>query len=212
MANEPGLGAAERYLSGRGRQPAGRRPDSALNDRHASPRSSPGCRKPVPGLRRLLRLFVELAAVHHRGRRGARSHSGKIRQRKTVGNALRRRPLFGAGRQDRRGDLMWNLRNAARSLPDLHARRCRMRHGATPAWVSGVGVIFQRVVAAFAREDGWEAARSANQAVAARATSSSSGPSSTCANVLSGLVDSVIGLRLEDDEVTRVAGVSRDSA
>ena len=72
-------------------------------------------------------LFVELAALHHRGRRGARSDSGKIRQRKIVGNALRRRPLLGAVRQGRRGDGVRDLCGAARSLPHLHARRCRMR-------------------------------------------------------------------------------------
>ena len=49
------------------------------------------CRKPLPGLRRVLLVFVELAALHHRGRCGARFDSGKVRQRQAVGHALRRR-------------------------------------------------------------------------------------------------------------------------
>jgi len=84
----------------------------------------------------MLFIFVELAAVHHRGRRGARSDSGKIRQRKTVGHALRGRAVFGTVGQDRDSDVMRNLRRAARSLPDLHARRRRMRHGAEETWVT----------------------------------------------------------------------------
>src|SRR5665811_665801 len=108
MATEPGLGTAERYLI-RITRAAGRPLHSALKGWHGEKGPSHGYRKPLPGLRRVLFLFVELAAVHYRGRCGARSDSGKVRQRKTVGHALRRRTLFGSVRQDRGGDLVRNL-------------------------------------------------------------------------------------------------------
>src|SRR5258706_3722074 len=103
MAKEPGLGTSERYLIGAFRAanwpiaplslglsmisgqtlrvcPEGKAvsifPNHALNGRRGNEQSSNSCRKPVPGLRRMLFLFVELAAVHHRGRRSARSDSG----------------------------------------------------------------------------------------------------------------------------------------
>src|SRR4030081_3274278 len=129
----------------------------------------------------MLFVFVELAALHHRGRRDARSDSGKIRQRETVGHALRRRTVFGAVRQDRRGDVVRNLWGAAWGLPDLHARRHRKRDGAAQTWAGGVDVIPYQ--------------QGGHYAVAAWANSSSSS-SSTGENVLSGLVESVIGLRL----------------
>ena len=101
-------------------------------------------RKPLPGLRRLLQLFAELAALHDRGGCGARSDPGKVRQRPAVGHALRRRPLFGAVGQGRRRDVVHDLCGAARGMPDLHARRCRMRDGAEAARVAGVGLNTRR--------------------------------------------------------------------
>jgi len=44
---------------------------------------------PCPGLRRLLLVFKQLAALYDRRRRRARPHSAKIRQRQIVGDALR---------------------------------------------------------------------------------------------------------------------------
>src|SRR5258708_9871519 len=85
----------------------------------------------------MLFVFIELAALHHRGRCGARFDSGKVRQCKAVWNALRRRSMFGAVGQGRRGDVVRDLCGAARSLPDLHARRSRMWNGAETAWPPG---------------------------------------------------------------------------
>jgi hypothetical protein len=67
---------------------------------------------------------------------GAGFDSGKIRQRQAIGNALRRRPMFGIGGEDRGGDVVHDLCGAPGSLPDLHARRCRMRDGAAAAWIT----------------------------------------------------------------------------
>src|ERR1700730_4604118 len=115
--------------------------------RHADNRSSHRSRKPLPGLRRVLFLFIELAAVHYRGRRRARSDSARIRQRETVGHALRRRPLLGIVGQDRGCDVLRNLCGSTRSLPDLHARRRRMPDGAAETWAAGVGLILAVVPA-----------------------------------------------------------------
>ncbi len=103
---------------------------------HATSRSRHGRREPVPGLRRVLFVLVELATVHDRGRRRARPDPGQIRQRKIVGHALRRRSMLGAVRQGRRCDIMRDLCGAAGGLPHLHARRSRMRYGAAPARVA----------------------------------------------------------------------------
>jgi len=146
MAEEPGLGTSERYLISAPAGPSGRSlhypsfPDHALNRSHGDKRSRDPCRNPVPGLRRVLFVFIELAALHHRGRYGARSDPCKIRQCKTVGHALRGESLFGAVRPYWRGDLVRNLCASARSVPDLHARRCRMRHGAAKARPAGADV------------------------------------------------------------------------
>ena len=93
--------------------------------------------QPLPGLRRVLLLFAQLAALHHRGRRGAGSDPGAIRQRAIVGDAVRRRALLGVDRQGRRSDGVWNLCGAAGGVPDLHAGRHRMRHGAAPLRAAG---------------------------------------------------------------------------
>src|ERR1700716_708157 len=45
--------------------------------------------------------------------------------------------MFGAVRQGRRGDVVRDLCGAARSVPDLHARRSRMWNGAETAWPAG---------------------------------------------------------------------------
>jgi hypothetical protein len=170
----------------------------------------------MPGLRRLLQLFAELAALHDRGRCGSRFDPGKVRQRQIVRHALRRRPLFGIVRQGRRRDVVHHLCGAARGMPDLHARRSRMRDGAEAAWVAGANrrpcerrdpyrVIHQL-------DDGVNNLRKMKfggygsllsqgrhreaYAVTASTRSSSSISSSIGAKVESGLVDSVIGLRL----------------
>jgi hypothetical protein len=108
-------------------------------------RHSARYKKSLPGVRGLLCLFVELAALHDRRRGGARPDSGKIRQRQTVGHALRRRPLRGAFGQDRRRDLVRNLFDQAGSMPDLHAGRSRMRDGAAAPRPSGAGIDFKFV-------------------------------------------------------------------
>ena len=153
MAKEPGLGTSERYLIAAhraagwliARDPWEGKPVSAfqehgLNGGHGDKRSSHQCRKPLPGLRCVLFVFAELAAVHDRGRCRARSHSGKFRQPKTIRDALRRRPLLGVVRPDRGQDRVRDLCGSPRGVPHLHARRCRMRHGAATAWAAAVGL------------------------------------------------------------------------
>jgi len=125
----------ERYPERRDILRAKWRRSLGLNAGHASNRRR--SRKPLPGLRRLLQLLAELAAFHHRGRCGARPDPGTARQRKIIGNALRRRPLLGAVGQGRRGDGVFDLCGAARSVPHLHARRCRMRDGTQAARIAG---------------------------------------------------------------------------
>src|ERR1700730_4844436 len=44
-------------------------------------------------------------------------------------------PLLGAVRPDRNCDPLRDLRGSSRGVPNLHARRCRMRHGAATAWI-----------------------------------------------------------------------------
>src|SRR3981189_652872 len=48
--------------------------------------------------------------------------------------------MFGAVRQRRRGDVVRDLCGAARSVPDLHARRSRMWNGAETAWPAGASL------------------------------------------------------------------------
>jgi hypothetical protein len=146
MAPQPGLGTPGGYVrprlaANRVLLRTGRRHHSALNQRHGEQRPITCGGESLPGLRGLLFLFAELAPLHHRRRFGARFDPGKIRQRPTVGHALRRRPLFGAVRQDRRGNSLRDLCHSARSLPDLHARRSRMRHGKATARPAGVGLV-----------------------------------------------------------------------
>jgi hypothetical protein len=146
MATEPDLGSAQGYLTARTlmartlmtRTFDGPPPHSALNRMHATSRSRHGRRDPLPGVRRVLLVLVELATVHDRGRRRARPDPGQIRQRKIVGHALRRRSMLGAVRQGRCCDVMRDLCGAAGSLPHLHARRSRMRHGAAQARAAAI--------------------------------------------------------------------------
>src|SRR4051794_26646309 len=157
-------------------------------------------------MRRLLRLFAQLAALHHRGRRRARADPGKIRQRQAVGNALRRRALFGAVGPDRGQDIMRDLRGAAGSVPQLHARGSRMRDGATEiraacAVIAGSGAISLSLRKALANEAIQSCCSgllrfARNDGSYAVAASTSSKSSSKGAKVDSGLVDNVIGLRL----------------
>jgi len=47
------------------------------------------------------------------------------------------RALFGIERKDWRRDVVRNLSDTAGGVPDLHARRSRMRHGPAQAWTAG---------------------------------------------------------------------------
>ena len=80
MAAEHGVGTAERTVIGVVTAGAG---GAALNRR-----DEPAPRQPSK-LRRMLLLFGELAALHHRGRRGAQPYPGEICQRTTIRHALR---------------------------------------------------------------------------------------------------------------------------
>jgi predicted pyridoxine 5'-phosphate oxidase superfamily flavin-nucleotide-binding protein len=111
----------------------------ALNHRNGNHRRCYWRNQPLPGLRRLLLVFKQLATLHHRGRRRAGSHSARIRQRQIVGNALRGRALFGIDREGWCCDVVRNLCDTAGGVPELHARRSRMRHGAAQAWAAGAG-------------------------------------------------------------------------
>ena len=118
----------------------GRSLHSALHDDDGSSRTGHRQRKPLLGLRRLLQLFAELAALHDRGGCRSRSDTGEVRQRPAVRHALQRRPLFGIIGQGGCRDVLRHLCGAARGMPDLYARRSRMRDGAEAARVAGVGV------------------------------------------------------------------------
>ena len=48
---------------------------------------------------------------------------------------------LGAVRKDRRGNAVRYLCGAARSVPNLHARRPRMRDGTAQAWAAGAGLM-----------------------------------------------------------------------
>src|SRR5690242_17280085 len=168
MAAKPGLGTAQGYVK------------DLWRDERCGFESD---RKPLPGLRRMLRLFGELAALLDRGRRNTGSNPSGIRQRARLGHVLRRRSLRGAEGQNRRSNVVLDLRRAAGGLPGLHAGRCRMCDGAQemgaarPAFRTGVKKAY---------------------AVTASTSSSSSSSSSSSwigAKVDSGLVESVIGLR-----------------
>ena len=93
--------------------------------------------QPLPGLRRLLRVFEQLAAVHHRGRRRARPDSAKFVNDKLSGMRCDGERCSALSGQDRRRDVVRDLCGAAGSVPDLHARRSRMRDGAAQARAAG---------------------------------------------------------------------------
>jgi len=163
----------------------------------------------MPKLRRLLRLFGNLAALLDGERRRAGAHSGKARQRARIGHALRGRSLRSVAGQDRSCDILLDLRRAAGSLPDLHARRCRMHDGAKEVRIARAYLEYDpekwapifprdkrgtRLRADHAQTMNRMAMRtepSRRHAVAASRSSSSS--SSIGTKDESGLVDSVIG-------------------
>jgi hypothetical protein len=207
------LGTSKRHLTGR--IIAGW-PVAAFRARplpHGESRSSHQSRKHVPGVRGVLRLFAKLAAFYDRRRRCTRSHSGKFRQREAIGHALQRRALLGAVWPNRDFDLLHDLRCSPGGLPRLRAGRRRMHRGAATAWPAASPLIPE--YGELRRQRAGTTAQTEDYAVTALAYSanSSSSSSSIGAKVESGLVESVIGLRLpgEADGAARAAG-SRDKA
>jgi hypothetical protein len=153
MAQDAELGAATGYL----KQPSLHLHGWRNRSDRDKPRHDKRCHhdqrsQPVPGLWCVLFVFQQLAAFHHRGRCRSRSDPGKICQRPRIGNALRRRPLQRADRKGWRGNGLRDLCCQAGRVPNLHARRSRMRHGATPARAANFGS--RRVVDVSSRRDG----------------------------------------------------------